>query len=114
MKLYMKTGRPSGFNLLEILIVVSIIATLIGIAAPFYRDYVSDSQSAVMRANLQLLKKSLMEYKTDKGTYPPDIETLVPQYLMEYPIDPEANAPTSWSYQLISPTQYQLDAKYNF
>lgn len=114
MILFMKTGKPFGFNLLELLIVVSIIATLLGIAAPFYQDHVAQSQNAVMRANLQLLKKSLMEYKADKGSYPPDIETLVPQYLMEFPVDPEANAPASWSYQRISPTEYQLDSKYSF
>ncbi len=113
MKAFTRNGR-NGFSLLELLIVVSILAALVGIAAPYYQDYVSQSRNAVMRSNLQLLKKSLMEYKADKGEYPPDIETLVPQYLMEYPVDPETDAPASWSYQLISPTEYELDTKYNF
>lgn len=114
MKRYMIPGKAKGFSLLELVMVIGMIAALVGIAAPFYQDYVGQSRNAVMRANLQLLKKTLMEYKADKGTYPPDIETLVPQYIMEYPVDPELDAPSSWSYQLISPTEYQLNAKYSF
>lgn len=114
MKHFMNNGKKSAFSLVELLIVVVIIAALTGIAAPFYQDYLSGSQNAMMRSNLKILKKTLMEYKADKGRYPEKIEDLVPQYLMEFPVDPEPGAPASWSYQRISDTEYQLDAKYNF
>jgi len=110
----MNNGNFKAFSLIELLIVIVIIAALTGIAAPFYQDYLSGSQNALMRSNLKLLKKTLMEYKADKGHYPEKIEDLVPQYLMEYPMDPEPGAPASWSYQRISESEYQLDAKYNF
>lgn len=116
------TGNKKGFSLLELLIVVGIIAALVGLAMPYYQDYVGQSKNSIMRANLHLLKKTLMEYKADKGVYPkfldnPEFqeESLVPKYLMEVPEDPEDDAVYNWGYERVEldPASYTLHKKYN-
>ncbi|MEW6712454.1 MAG: prepilin-type N-terminal cleavage/methylation domain-containing protein, partial [Candidatus Riflebacteria bacterium] len=62
----MQTGNH-GFSLLELLLVIGIIAALVGLALPYYQDYVGQSKNSVMRANLQVFKRALMDYKSDKG-----------------------------------------------
>jgi len=107
-----------GFSLLELLLVIGIIAALVGLAMPYYQDYVGESKNAVMRANLQVLKRALMDYKADKGEYPdPTILSadLVPKYIREFPVDPEQHAVASWGYHFpvpLDPTQYKLADKY--
>ncbi len=111
----MKIGKNKGFTLLELVITIGIIAALVGLAVPYYQDYVSQSQNAVMRANLHILKKALMEYKSDKGTYPDVLTKLVPSYIVEIPTDPEPDAVKDWSYNFIDANNYSFTAtKYNF
>ncbi len=96
-----QTGKKSGFSLLELLVVVGIIAALVGLAMPYYSDYVNQSKYAIMRSNLHTLKRALMEYKNDKDEFPAtaDLEKkLVPKYLMDLPVDPVAGAIATWGY----------------
>ncbi len=119
MEQIMLNGK-NGFSLFELLIVIGIIAALTGLALPYYQDYVGQSKNAVMRSNLHTFKKALMEYKADKGVYPDtnDVKTeLVPKYLMEFPVDPEAQAPATWGYTYpggADPEMYDLHSKYAF
>lgn len=116
---FTKIGK-AGFSLLELLLVVGIIAALVGLALPYYNDYVGESKNAVMRSNLHVLKRALMDYKADKGYYPdPTILSteLVPKYLLDFPVDPEQDAVASWGYYFptpADPTVYDLASKYKF
>lgn len=108
------TGNKKGFSLLELLIVVGIIAALVGLAMPYYQDYVGQSKDSIMRGNLHLLKKTLMEYKADKGEFPAALSDLVPKYLMELPIDPKDDAVDNWGYsRSVDKQSYTLNSKYN-
>lgn len=108
------TGKKNGFTLLELLLVIGIIAALVGLAVPYYQDYVGQSKNSIMRANLHLLKKALMEYKADKGEFPPDLATLVPKYILELPVDPESTAVLNWGYvRAADKLSYTLNSKYN-
>jgi len=53
-----QTGKKKGFTLLELLLVIGIIAALVGLAVPYYQDYVGQSKNSIMQANLHLLKKN--------------------------------------------------------
>lgn len=105
-------GKKKGFTLLELLLVIGIIAALVGLAVPYYQDYVDQSEYSIMRANLHLIRKSLMEYKSDVGSYPASLNTMVPRYLMYLPEDP-SNATGSWGYRpLLNGASFTLDAVY--
>jgi prepilin-type N-terminal cleavage/methylation domain-containing protein len=108
------TGRRRGFSLLELLIVIGIIAALVGLAAPYYQDYIGQSKNSVMRANLHTLTKALMEYRADKGTYPNEIGKLTPKYITTVPQDPEDGAPASWGYVWEADDKFKLDPKYSY
>lgn len=113
----------SGFSLVELLIVVGVMAALVGLAMPFYTDYVAQSEVAVMKTNLKALRKALMEYRTDKGRYPDTDEvgilattTLGKGYLLDFPKDPmkEHQSIATWGYQYQTGwTDYKLDSAYD-
>lgn len=113
MKHCIRTGK-NGFTLLELLLVIGIISALVGLAMPYYQDYLGQSKNSIMRANLHTLKKSLMEYKADKGEFPAALSDMVPKYLLELPVDPESTAIDNWGYvRAADKLSYTLNAKYN-
>jgi general secretion pathway protein G len=87
--------RARGFTLLELLIVVSIIMILIGIAAGMYQRSVQKAKEATLRSDLSVMRQAIDHYTLDKEAAPQALEDLVnpqSQYLREIPIDPMTNA----------------------
>lgn len=62
--------RPSGFTLLELLVVIVIIGLLAGLVAPRYFDQVGKSNTKIARAQIDSLEKALDQYRLDVGSYP--------------------------------------------
>lgn len=65
-----KRQLSAGFTLLELLVVIVIIGLLAGMVAPRYFSQVSKSNTNIARAQIDLLKKALDQYRLDVGTYP--------------------------------------------
>ncbi|MBP7634885.1 type II secretion system protein GspG [Candidatus Ozemobacteraceae bacterium] len=116
--------QTSGFSLMELLIVVGVMAALVGLAMPFYSDYIAQSEVAVMKTNLKALRKALMEYRTDHGSYPLTADvgilattTLGKGYLLDFPKDPmkEHQSIATWGYKYppTNGTEYELDPVYS-
>ncbi|HNV68870.1 MAG TPA: prepilin-type N-terminal cleavage/methylation domain-containing protein [Candidatus Ozemobacteraceae bacterium] len=85
----MAPGKPTrGFTLLELILTILILSALVALAVPYYQSYLEDSKRAVMIANLQTIRKTLIEYKSDTGTYPISLTDLMPKYFFELPEDP--------------------------
>ena len=82
-----KSG-PAGFTLIELMIVMSIIFILIGIAALNYRQAVLRSREAVLHEDLVEMRKAIDNYTLDKEAAPQSLDDLVPQYLHAVPTDP--------------------------
>jgi general secretion pathway protein G len=94
------TGRLAqssqrGFTLIELLIVISIILILVGIAAGNYRYAQIHAREAVLKQDLQEMRKAIDHYTLDKQAAPQALEDLVPQYLHAIPVDPMTHA-TDW------------------
>ena len=86
-------GRSGGFTLIELMIVVSIILILIGIAAMKYDKVIQRSREAVLRTDLRTLRDAIDHYTLDKQAAPQSPDDLQQAgYLREVPIDPMTHA----------------------
>ena len=75
-----------GFTLIELLIVVTLIVVLAGIGLSTYSTSVNRAKEAVLRENLFRLRDSIDQFYADKGTYPPDLTSLVTEgYMRQIP-----------------------------
>lgn len=91
-----RTGEP-GFTLIELIIVLSIIGLLVGLALPTYRSSTVRAREAVLKENLFILRKLIDQYAQDKGKYPASLQTLVQDsYLRAIPVDPMTRESTTW------------------
>jgi general secretion pathway protein G len=64
------TGAQAGFTLLELLVVVTIIALLVGYVAPRFFGQVGKSEITTAKAQIDALEKAVDQYRLDTGHYP--------------------------------------------
>ena len=90
-------STESGFTLLELLVVMTIVGILAAIAVPALRDSPQRAREAALREDLFTMRSVIDQYHGDKGAYPPDLQTLVSSgYLRKIPIDPMTKSADSW------------------
>jgi general secretion pathway protein G len=91
-----RTGER-GFTLIELIIVLSIIGLLVGLALPNYKSATIKAREAVLKENLFILRKLIDQYAQDKGKYPASLQTLVQEsYIRAIPVDPITHLATTW------------------
>jgi len=78
----------AGFTLLELMIVVTIILILAGIAAVRYEKSVLRAREATLKQDLFVMRNAIQQYTLDKEAGPTSLDDLVPKYLSGIPIDP--------------------------
>ncbi len=84
-----RNPQLSGFTLLELMIVISIIIVLAVIVLPQYQRTVQTARESVLRDDLFQMRRMLDQYAADKGKLPDSLEELVQAgYLREMPVDP--------------------------
>ena len=89
-------GR-SGFTLMEMMIVLTVIAILASIAIPMYQSIILRTREAVLKENLHSLRTVIDQYTADKKSAPRVLGDLVNAgYLREIPEDPITESNTSW------------------
>jgi len=91
------TAHDSGFSLLELLVVMTIIGILAAIAVPALRDSPQRAREATLKEDLFTMRSVIDQYHGDKGSYPPDLATLVTAgYIRKVPIDPMTKSADTW------------------
>jgi general secretion pathway protein G len=89
--------RPSGFTIIELLVVLALISILATMGMAQYRQSVVHAREAVLKTDLFDLRDAIDQYYADKGQYPATLEALVTEgYIRRIPIDPITNAADTW------------------
>jgi general secretion pathway protein G len=100
MRLQIRTGRSAlwrrhsgglgaGFTLIELMIVITIILILVGMAAASYGKFVQRAKEAVLKHDLRTMRELIDHYTEDRQTAPKSVEDLCQAgYLREVPVDP--------------------------
>jgi general secretion pathway protein G len=85
-----KTRRRGqrGFTLIELIIVVTIIGILAGIAVVQVKNSVRKAKEAALMKNLHDIRTAIDNFYADKQRFPSSLDELVPNYLRKIPEDP--------------------------
>jgi len=106
----------SGFTLIEILIVVTILAILGTLTFSMFTSARERSRNGRRKADLETIRSALEMYRTDLDVYPTTVDLLEPNYIKELPKDPQTgedplNPDVSYRYyRYPSGTDYCLGA----
>lgn len=103
-----KTSQPAawGFTLVELLVVMTIIAVLLTIAAPRYMRSIEDAREATLKSSLAQMREAIDQFNADQGQYPQSLKDLVERrYLRSIPVDPITESAETW--QFIPPSGEQ-------
>jgi general secretion pathway protein G len=79
----------AGFSLLEMMIVITIILILAGIAATRYEKSVLRAREATLKQDLFIMRNAIQQYTLDKEAGPTSLDDLVQsKYMSGIPVDP--------------------------
>jgi general secretion pathway protein G len=89
--------RQSGFTLIELMVVLSIIMVLASMGLVQYRNSIAHAKEAVLKEDLFLMRDAIDQYYADKGQYPGSLDALASDgYLRSIPKDPITNSVSTW------------------
>ena len=92
-----RLGAEPGFTLAEMLIVVTLVVIMAGLATVGYSTAITRSREAVLKEDLFRLRDAIDQYFADRSEYPASLEALVSgQYLRSVPEDPFTASNTTW------------------
>jgi general secretion pathway protein G len=95
----MKRARQSesGFTLIELMIVMTIILILMAMAIPRFTGAIKSAREAVLKEDLHVMRDAIDSYTMDKQKAPQSLDDLVQAgYLRAIPEDPMTHANDTW------------------
>jgi len=92
----------SGFTLVELLVVLSIIALLLTIATPKYFGSIDRAKETTLKQDLVTVRDAIDKYYADKNVYPESLDELVEKkYINKLPFDPITESNSTW--EIVAP-----------
>src|SRR4051812_31894817 len=80
--------RSRGFTLIELMVVVSIIGVLAGVAVVQVKTMMRKARESALKKDLHDMREAIDNFYAEKQRYPADLNELVPKYLKKIPRDP--------------------------
>lgn len=90
--------RQKGFTLLELLVVISIIAILIGLSSVSYTTAQKKSRNSKRRGDMQAVSKAFEQYYALNSGYIANCTTMAASLPTGLPVDPKNSSPYVYSY----------------
>ncbi len=107
-----RTAEPSGFTMIELLVVDSLIVILATMGMAQYKNSVIRANEAVLKEDLFQMRDAIDQYYADKGKYPADLEALVTDgYVRKIPVDPFTKSVETWQTVPAEPDANNLTAE---
>ena len=92
-----KANSESGFTLIELIVVMTIIAILATLAVPSFVGAIRSAREAVLREDLHVMRAAIDSYTMDKQKAPQSMDDLVQSgYLKDIPEDPMTHTRDTW------------------
>jgi len=99
----------SGFTLIELIIVMSIIGILATMAIPSFVVAIRHAREAVLKEDLQTMRAAIDSYTMDKQKAPQSLDDVIQDgYLKSVPEDPMTHSKDTWVTDS-SDAMYSLD-----
>lgn len=90
-------SAQSGFTLIEIMIVMTIVGILVTMAQPSYHTQIVKAREAALKRSLFVMRDVLDQYAADQGRYPDSLQAVVDEkYLRDLPVDPFTRSSDTW------------------
>ena len=90
-------NERSGFTLIELIIVFTLIGILVGLALPQFKHAAQKARESTLKESLFTMRKLIDQYYTDKAKYPASLQALVQDsYLRTMPVDPMTLSSETW------------------
>src|SRR5215813_6081771 len=84
-----RQSNASGFTLLELVMVMTIIVVLAAVGVTSYQSIQLKARETILKEDLRTMRKMIDQYAADKEKLPQSLDDLVTQgYIREVPIDP--------------------------
>jgi general secretion pathway protein G len=99
--MYMKKNQfKSGFSMIELLVVATIIIVISAIGMVSFRNAGIKSRNAARKADLEVVRQALTLYRADEGAYPVGSFDAIVSTLQgsDYLTEDEVVDPKGWSY----------------
>ena len=98
------SSEGSGFTMIELLIVLTLVVILASLGMVQYRNSVTRAQEAVLKENLFRMRDAMDQFYADKNKWPSDLAELVSEgYIREIPEDPFTKSKDSWRTEQAEP-----------
>ncbi len=97
----LRCRKKLGFTLIELMIVISIMIILMGIAVPLYQQSLIRARESVLREDLYTLRNAIDQYTLDKQKAPQTLADLTQAgYIKSLPRDPFTNSRDTWTTEM--------------
>jgi prepilin-type N-terminal cleavage/methylation domain len=89
--------KSAGFTLIELIIVVTIIGLLAGIAIVNVKNAQRKASEQILKADLAQMRKAIDDFYADKQRYPSSLNEIVEAgYMRRLPADPITKSSDTW------------------